>query len=58
MCDVCSDTLTDFVKEDSVDYVLLIFVLSAMSPDQMRIVLKKLHTVTQQMYSQLVGVKT
>jgi len=45
VCDMIKDEITDVIKTESVDLVLLIFVLSAIPPDKMLDVLKKLYSV-------------
>ena len=44
-CDVTSDHLTDYLAPDSVDIALMLFVLSAISPEKMVAALKNTHQV-------------
>ncbi|XP_010216414.1 PREDICTED: methyltransferase-like protein 6 isoform X2 [Tinamus guttatus] len=44
-CDLTKDDLTENIPADSVDVVTLIFVLSAIHPDKMRLVLKNIYQV-------------
>ncbi|XP_067147522.1 tRNA N(3)-methylcytidine methyltransferase METTL6 isoform X1 [Apteryx mantelli] len=44
-CDLTKDDLTENIPADSVDVVTLIFVLSAIHPDKMRLVLKNIYKV-------------
>lgn len=44
-CDLTKDDLREHVAEDSVDVITLIFVLSAVHPDKMRLVLQNLSRV-------------
>jgi methyltransferase-like protein 6 len=46
VCDITSDPIPDFIKESSVDCVTLIFVLSAMSMDKMKVAIPKIHKVS------------
>ncbi|XP_008568941.1 PREDICTED: methyltransferase-like protein 6 isoform X2 [Galeopterus variegatus] len=44
-CDLTKDNLLDHVPPESVDVVMLIFVLSAVHPDKMRLVLQNIYKV-------------
>lgn len=44
-CDLTKDDLLDNIPPDSVDVVTLIFVLSAIHPDKMHLVLRNIYKV-------------
>ena len=46
VCDVTCDSLSESIASDSVDLVLLVFVLSAISPEKMTAVLKNIFQVS------------
>jgi methyltransferase-like protein 6 len=43
VCDIVKDSFPDYIQENSVDLILLIFVMSAIKPEDMEAVLRKLH---------------
>lgn len=45
-CDVTQDKLTTNVRQESVDIVTVIFVMSSISPDKMQAVLQNISTVS------------
>jgi SAM-dependent methyltransferase len=47
VCDLTSEELPNFISKDSVDFVLMVFVLSAIAPEKMLDVLRKLYTVVR-----------
>lgn len=44
-CDLTKDDLLDHVPQESIDVVMLIFVLSAVHPDKMRLILQNIYKV-------------
>ena len=48
-CDIVNDDLTNQMPEEVVDVATMIFVLSAIHPEKMAVVLRKIYRVIQQL---------